>query len=100
MRRPDAQVVRRAATTLTVVLLAGLTASTAGCGGDMRADELSRSIDTLISSAGEGQLIAEGVAADRTKTTFVRVRTRELGEVVEHETEKLSDATTSAGLAA
>ena len=64
-----------------------------GCGGDIQPDELSRSIDTLISSAGEGQLIAQGVAADRTKTTFVRVRSRELGETVDHESEKLNDAT-------
>jgi hypothetical protein len=71
-----------------------------GCGGDMRPDELSRSIDTLISSAGEGRLIAEGVAEDRTKTTFVRVRTRELGETVDHESEKLSDATAEPEVAA
>ena len=76
-----------------VPLLAAILICAPGCGGDIQPDELSRSIDTLISSAGEGQLIAEGVAADRTKTTFVRVRTRELGEVVDHESEKLSDAT-------
>lgn len=80
-------------------MLAAVTAWAAGCGGDIRADELSRSIDTLISSAGEGELIADGVAADRTKTTFVRVRTRQLGEVVDHESEKLSDATAGAELA-
>ena len=66
----------------------------------MRPDELSRSIDTMISSAGEGRLIAEGVAEDRTKTTFVRVRTRELGETVDHESEKLSDATAEPEVAA
>jgi fructosamine-3-kinase len=67
-----------------------------GCGGDIRADELSRSIDTLVSSAGEGRLVAQDVAEDRTKTTFVRVRARELGETVDHESEKLADATADA----
>jgi hypothetical protein len=86
-----------------LILALGLVAvalAFSGCGGDMRPDELSRSIDTLISSAGEGRLIAEGVAEDRTKTTFVRVRTRELGETVDHESEKLSDATAEPGIAA
>jgi hypothetical protein len=73
---------------------------TAGCGGDIRADELSRSIDTVVSSAREGALIAEGVAQDRTKTTFVRVRARELTEETDHEAEKLNDATADPELAA
>ena len=86
---------------IAAALLAGaISLGWSGCGGDIRADELSRSIDTLISSAGEGQLLAEGVAEDRTKTTFVRVRARELGDVVEHESEKLSDASATRDLAA
>lgn len=64
-----------------------------GCGGDMQAQELSRSIDTIVSSAGEGQLLARGVTEDGTKTTFVRVRAQELGDTVDHESEKLQDAT-------
>jgi hypothetical protein len=68
-------------------------AALAGCGGDMQGDELSRSIDTIVSSAGEGQLLAQGVTEDGTKTTFVRVRAQELGETVDHEGEKLQDAT-------
>jgi hypothetical protein len=84
-----------------LILVLGLVAIVlGGCGGDMQPDELSRSIDTLVSSAGEGRLIAEGVAEDRTKTTFVRARTRELGETVDHESEKLSDATAEPGIAA
>jgi hypothetical protein len=70
----------------------------AGCGGPIRSDELGRSVDTLTSSAAEGELLAEGVSADRTKTTFVRVRSREIGEVVDHEAEKLSDATAPTAL--
>jgi hypothetical protein len=69
-----------------------------GCGGPMRPEELARSVDTLSSSAAEGSLIAHDVARGRTKTTFVRARTRELGEAVDHEAEKLSDATARAGI--
>jgi hypothetical protein len=63
------------------------------CGDPMRPEELARSVDTLASAAAEGALIARDVARDRTKTTFARVRARELGETVDHEAEKLSDAT-------
>jgi hypothetical protein len=63
------------------------------CGGPMRPEELARSVDTLASAASEGALIARDIARDRTKTTFARVRARELGETVDHEAEKLSDAT-------
>lgn len=63
-----------------------------GCGGPMEPQELARSIQTLQSSAADGVLLANGVVRDRTKTTFVRVHARELGEIVDHEAEKLSDA--------
>jgi fructosamine-3-kinase len=86
---------RLAVAILTVVAVMG-----SGCGGAIRADELSRSVDSLVSSASEGQLLAEGVAADRTKATFVRVRARELGETVDHEGEKLNDASAKPELAA
>jgi hypothetical protein len=78
---------------------AAVIASTLGaCGGPMQPEELARSIDTLTSSAAEGGLVARDVARNRTKSTFVRVRARELGEVVDHEAEKLSDATPQAGI--
>jgi hypothetical protein len=83
-----------------MAILTALAVMGSGCGGAIRADELSRSVDTLISSAGEGELLAEGVAADRTKATFVRVRARELGETVDHEAEKLNDASANPDLAA
>ena len=70
-----------------------------GCGGDMRADELGRSVGSLGSAASEGSLLAQGVVESRTKTTFVRVRARELGETVEHEAEKLSDASAEGAVA-
>jgi hypothetical protein len=63
-----------------------------GCGGAMQPDELARSIGTLESSAAEGALLAKDVAGDRTKATFARAHARDLGEMVDHEAEKLSDA--------
>ena len=63
-----------------------------GCGGLMQPDELARSIGTLESSAAEGALLARDVARDRTKATFARAHARELGEAVDHEAEKLQDA--------
>lgn len=74
-----------------VVLL--VVVGVAGCGGAMRADELGRSVETLASAAAEGALLADGAAQDRTKATFTRAHARELGETVEHEAEKLNDAT-------
>lgn len=64
-----------------------------GCGGAMRPEELGRSVDTLASAASEGRLISAGIARGRMKSTFARVRGRELGETVDHESEKLADAT-------
>jgi len=58
----------------------------------MQPDELKRSLDTLESSAADGALLANGVARDRTKATFARAHARELGETVDHEAEKLHDA--------
>jgi hypothetical protein len=70
-----------------------------GCGGPMQPDELKRSIGTLESSAAEGALLANGVARDRTKATFARVHARDLGDTVEHEAEKLHDASASGRVA-
>jgi hypothetical protein len=58
----------------------------------MTPDELSRSIGTLESTAAEGAFLADDVADDRTKATFARVHARDLGDVVQHEAEKLNDA--------
>jgi outer membrane murein-binding lipoprotein Lpp len=66
-----------------------------GCGGPMTPGELSSSVDTLSSSAAAGQLLSKDVAQGRSKDTFARAYSRELGEVVDHEAEKLSDATPS-----
>ena len=88
----------RAALTLFALLGVGSLASS--CGGAMRPEELGRSVDGLASSAAEGQLLASGVARDRTKATFVRAHARELGEGVTHEAEKLHDAEASGEVAA
>jgi len=71
-----------------------------GCGGAMQPDELARSIGTLESAATEGALLAGDVARDRTKSTFARVHARELGETVDHEAEKLQDASADGRVAA
>ena len=82
--------VRRSIT--LAVLLAGAAASLSGCGGPITPGELSRSIQTLESTAAEGALLADDVARDRTKATFARVHARDLGDVVVHEAEKMNDA--------
>jgi hypothetical protein len=82
---------RRRSTALAV-LVAGAAVSLAGCGGPITPGELSRSIQSLESTAAEGALLADGVARDRTKATFVRVHARDLSDVVDHEAEKLNDA--------
>jgi len=81
---------RRRCTALALV--AGAALSVTACGGPMSPDELARSIETLESTAAEGQLLADDVADNRTKATFVRVHARDLGDVVVHEAEKLNDA--------
>ena len=64
----------------------------AGCGGPMKQSELANSLETIESSAAEGSLIASHVYTNKSKTTFVRVRAREIGATLDHEQEKLSDA--------
>jgi hypothetical protein len=48
-------------------------------------------IEQLASISAEGSLIADDVARQRTKTTFVRVHGGELSAQAEHEAEKLND---------
>jgi hypothetical protein len=86
----------RASWLVAVFVLAGVS----GCGGPMTHDELKRGIETIGSQAAEGALVADGVARDRTKATFVRVQAGELAGRATHEAEKLADAQGSGGLAA
>jgi hypothetical protein len=62
-----------------------------GC-GDLSRDELNRGVESLSSIAAQGQLIANGVARDATKSTYTRVMAKTLGGEAEHEAEKLADA--------
>jgi hypothetical protein len=68
-----------------------------GC-GDLQVDELTRGVKTLRSIASEGSLMADDVARDRTKATFVRVHGAELSDAAGHEAEKLNDAKRSPDL--
>jgi hypothetical protein len=72
-------------------VLAALVGTT-GCGGYIRNEELRRGVESLGSAAGEGKLLAQDVARDRTRSTFARVHARELADDVNHEAEKLRDA--------
>src|SRR5215212_9326626 len=88
----------RVRSTVVLALLAAAVV-VAGCGGAMQPDELSRSIGTLESAAAEGALLAKDVAHDRTKSTFTRAHARDLGETVDHEAEKLDDASATGRVA-
>ena len=59
--------------------------------------ELGRGVETLGALAAEGQVLADGVAADRTRSTYTRVHARTLAEDAAHEAEKLADATVERG---
>jgi phage terminase Nu1 subunit (DNA packaging protein) len=73
------------------LLLAALMLTVSGC-GDLSNDELNRGVESLSALAAQGQLVANGVARDATKTTYARAMARTLGEQAEHEAEKLADA--------
>jgi hypothetical protein len=62
-----------------------------GC-GNLSRDELNRGVESLSALAAQGQLIANGVARDATKSTYTRVVAKTLGGEAEHEAEKLADA--------
>ena len=78
---------------LTLALLASVGAIVlAGC-GPMSADELRREVDTIHSTAAEASVLADQIAAQRTKRTFARVQARNLADAAEHSAERLTDAT-------
>jgi hypothetical protein len=74
-----------------VASAAALLFASGGC-GDLSNDELNRGVESLSALAAQGQLVANGVARDATKTTYVRVMAKTLAGAAEHEAEKLSDA--------
>jgi hypothetical protein len=73
-----------------MLLLAAVTALTAGCGQE-RPHQVRLGIEQLGSIAAEGALMADDVARARTKVTFVRVHGEELSAQAQHEAEKLED---------
>lgn len=81
-------------TLLTAVVLLG------GCGGPIQPEELRRGVETISSLAGEGALLADGVAEDRTRAAFTRVQARTVADLAQHEAEKLADADADARLRA
>jgi hypothetical protein len=82
---------RRGPKQVLAVALALLLLGTSGC-GDLSRAELNRGVESLSALAAQGQLIANGVARDATKSTYARVMAKTLGGQAEHEAEKLADA--------
>ena len=81
----------------TVALLVIVSLLAFGC-EPMSQAELGREIDGLRSLAAEGAVLADQVAAQRTKRTFARVQARELSDSAEHSAERLTDAHPAEGL--
>jgi len=75
-----------------------LVAVVCGC-GDLSRDELGRGVESLSAIAAQGELIANGVARDATKSTYTRAMSKTLGGEAEHEAEKLADAEPEGGVA-
>jgi len=75
----------------SLLVAAGLALVAGGC-GDLSRAELNRGVESLSALAAQGQLIANGVARDATKSTYTRVMAKTLGGQAEHEAEKLADA--------
>lgn len=84
---------------IAACLLGGLLFVLAGCGPEPR-HQIRVGIEQLASIAGEGALMADDVARERTKTSFVRVHGEELSAQAQHEAEKLSDETIPSDLKA
>jgi hypothetical protein len=78
-------------TAIAVLGTAALLLAASGC-GDLSRDELNRGVESIATIAAQGQLVANGVARDATKSTYARVMAKTLGGEVEHEAEKLADA--------
>jgi len=68
----------------------GTVAVFAGCGSFSSA-ELQRQVDGVASTASEGHLLADQVAEDRTRQSFVRVHASELAEQMDHTEAKLRE---------
>jgi hypothetical protein len=82
---------RRPRVTAGLVALGVSLVLISGC-GDLSRGELDRGVESLSALAAQGELIANGVARDATKSTYTRVMAKTLGGEAEHEAEKLADA--------
>lgn len=82
---------RRPGVTAVGVALGVFLIAFLGC-GDLSREELNRGVESLSALAAQGELIANGVARDATKSTYTRVMAKTLGGEAEHEAEKLADA--------
>jgi hypothetical protein len=82
---------RRPGVAATAVALGVFLILLSGC-GDLSRDELTRGVESIAALAAQGQLVANGVARDATKSTYARVMAKTLGGETEHEAEKLADA--------
>ncbi len=82
---------RRPGVTAAAVALGVSFVALSGC-GDLSRDELNRGVESLSALAAQGQLLANGVARDATKSTYTRQMAKTLGGAAEHEAEKLADA--------
>lgn len=82
---------RRPGVAATAVALGVSLILLSGC-GDLSRDELTRGVESIAALAAQGQLVANGVARDGTKSTYARVMAKTLGGEAEHEAEKLADA--------
>jgi hypothetical protein len=64
----------------------------AGC-EPLTTDELQHEAGTIHSTAAEGALLADGVARERTLSSFVRAHAKELADAADTSARKLHDAT-------
>jgi hypothetical protein len=62
----------------------------AGC-GSFSADELKRQVDGVAATASEGHLLADQVAEDQTRQSFVRVHASDLAGQMDHTEAKLRE---------
>ncbi len=90
---------RRPGVTAVLVALGAFLIVLTGC-GELSRDELDRGVESLSALAAQGELLADGVARDATKSTYTRVMAKTLGGEAQHEAEKLADAEPEAGLKA
>jgi hypothetical protein len=84
---------------LATALAIAIAIAAAGC-EPLGPDELQREVETVHSTAAEGSVLADQVAAQNIKRTFTRVQARELADAAEHSAGRLTDAHPADGLEA